>query len=248
MTQELIKALKNLNLSEKESRVWLSCLEIGESTAYNLAVKSGLSRALVYDILERLIKLTIISATTKNNTKYFRTTEPEKLIEMLKEREEEIKKVIPELKNLQNKIYTKEPQVEIYEGKNGMKNILNDIINSGIKEFFRYGCARISFDVLPFFAEKWTKERIKSKISAKYIYDDTKEAREKIKKNKEALKFVDYRFLPVNLESQTTILIYENKVVFSSWTKEPFAVLIKSKELADNQKKYFKKLWDLAKD
>jgi len=247
MKEELIQALESFGLSLKESNVWLACLELGQSTAYDISMKTRLPRTLVYDILERLIDLTLVSVTIKDNKKYFKATSPKRLIEILKDKEQSIQKVMPILENLQKVEGTKIPEVEIYEGKEGMKAILEDILKSNVKEFLRYGSARVSFDILPIFMEKWTKERIKLKIRARYIYDDTKEAREKIKVHKEALKLVQYRFLPTQLESPTAILIYSDKIVFSLWTKELFAVLIKSKELAENQKKYFEKLWLLAK-
>lgn len=53
--------------------------------------------------------------------------------------------------------------------------------------------------------------------------------------------------MPIELESPTATVIYANKVVFQSWTKEPFAVMIENKELTENQKRYFEQLWKLAK-
>ena len=246
--EKLISALTKFGLSEKEAKVYIECLKLGEATAYEIAIKTKLPRTLVYDILDRLINLTLASVTIKDNKKYFSVINPKRFIEIIEEKKNVIKEILPRLEILKNTEITKKPFVKIYEGKEGIKAILNDILNSNVNEFLRYGGARASFDVIPFFIEQWTKKRIKKKIKARYIYDDTKEARKKVKKNKELTKLVRYKFLPVKLESPTTIIIYDNKVVLSSWSKELFAVMIESKELAENQKKYFEKLWKIARN
>ena len=76
----------------------------------------------------------------------------------------------------------------------------------------------------------------------KILYNNTKEAREKVKTRPESLKYVNYKFTPIELESPTATLIYANKVVLQSWTKEPFAVIIESEEMAENQRRYFEEL------
>ena len=53
--------------------------------------------------------------------------------------------------------------------------------------------------------------------------------------------------MPIELGSPTATVIYSNKVILQSWTKEPFAVMIVSSDLAENQKRYFKELWKIAK-
>ena len=81
----------------------------------------------------------------------------------------------------------------------------------------------------------------------KVIYNNTKQAREKVRKLKTSLKYTKYKFMPIELESPTAILIYSNKVVLQSWTIEPFAVMIESEDMVKNQIKYFDELWKIAK-
>ena len=72
--------------------------------------------------------------------------------------------------------------------------------------------------------EEWHKERIKKKVVMKILYNNTKEAREKVKKKQESMKLTNYKFMSIDLQSPTSTLIYSNKVVLQNWTKEPFAV------------------------
>ena len=244
---ELIQPLKKFGLSEKEGNVYLSCLELGETIATDVSIKSNLPRTLVYDILERLINLGLVSYNIQANKKHFTAAEPKELLRILKEKEESIKEILPNLEELQKLKGVKRPKVEIYEGKEGMKTVMNDIIKQNVKEFLAYGSSRSSLEIIPVFMEHWHKDRIKRRIVMKILYNNTKSAREKVKKKPESLKYTKYKFMPIELESPTAILIYNNKVVLQSWTKEPFAVMIENEEMAKNQRRYFDELWKIAK-
>lgn len=243
---EIIQALKKSGLSEKEARVYLACLELGDSLASEISLKSDLPRTLIYDILERLIDLGLVSYAIRDNKKYFSSADPNELIRIIKEKEKAIAEILPNLENLQKVKGTKRPKVEIYEGKEGMKTVMDEILRSGVKEFLSYGSSRSSYEVIPGFMLDWHKRRIKQKVMFKVIYNNTKSAREKVRKIK-TLQLAKYKFMPIELESPTATLIYGDKVVLQSWTKEPFSVVIENENMAENQKRYFAELWKLAK-
>ncbi|MBI2148863.1 hypothetical protein HYU23_04230 [Candidatus Woesearchaeota archaeon] len=245
--ENLIENLQKFGLSEKEAKVYLACLELDDSLASEISLKSNLPRTLVYDILERLIIFGIVSYAVKNNRKYFRTASPKELTRILKEKEEAISVILPSLEKLQKNKGTKRPKVEVYEGIEGMKTVMNDILRSNTREFLAYGSSRSSFEIIPAFMIDWHKRRIKEKIFFRVLYNNTKESREKVKIYSQTLNYAEYRLMPVELESPTAVLIYSNKVVFTSWTKEPFAVMIENEEMNINQRKYFEELWKIAK-
>ena len=134
--------------------------------------------------------------------------EPKELLRILKEKEESIKEILPNLEELQKLKSVKRPKVEIYEGKEGMKTVMNDILKLGVREFLSYGSSRSSFEVIPTFMEHWHKERIKRKVVMKILYNNTKSAREKVKKKTESLKYTKHKFMPIELESPTATLIF----------------------------------------
>lgn len=243
----MIDKLLKFGLAEKEAKVYLACLELGDSVASEIAIKSNLPRTLVYDLLERLIDLGLISYSIKTNKKFFRAADPEEFLRIVHEKEEAINEALPELKQLQKMKGVKRPKVEVYEGKEGMKTVMNDILRFGTTEFLAYGSSRSSFEVIPAFMEEWHQERIKRKVVMRVLYNNTKEAREKVAKRSESLKYTNYRFMSIQLESPTATVIYGNKVVLQSWTKEPFAVMIENEEMAENQKRYFEEMWKIAK-
>lgn len=91
------KILQNFGLTESEVKLYIKLLQTGESTANDLSKKTNTNRTFTYDRLKKLIELGLISYIVKDNKKYFRSTKPKNLLEILKEREEQIKSILPEL-------------------------------------------------------------------------------------------------------------------------------------------------------
>jgi len=242
---KLIKGLEKFGLSEKESKTYLACLELGESSAKDISLKSKLPRTLTYDLLEKLIQTGLISYINKNNKKYFLAANPKELINILNEKKETITNLLPELNLLNKSTINLKPQVEVFEGKEGMKTVMNDILKTKIKEFHAYGSSRSSLDIIPAFMEEWHKKRIKQKISMNVIYNNTVETKKKLKRKK-SLKLTNIKIMNINLESPSATVIYGDKIALQYWTKEPYTVVIKNKEMASNQKNYFKEMWKIA--
>jgi len=241
------EALEKFGLSEKEANIYLASLELSEATAGDIALKSNIARTLTYDILERLSEKGLVSYSIKDHKKYFVAAAPEELSRILTEKQKAITTVMPILEGLYKTKGEKRPQIEIYEGKEGMKTLMDTVLRKTRKEFFAYGSSRSSYEVIPAFMEEWHKKRIKEKIIMKIIYNNTPSTKRKIKEKKESLKYTKLKLMPINLESPTATIIFEDYVALQSWTKEPFAILIHSKEMADNQKEYFKELWKMTK-
>ena len=65
------KALRKFGLSDREIRVYIVLLELGEALASKIAQKTDTPRTLVYDILEKLLDKGVVSYVIKSNKKYF---------------------------------------------------------------------------------------------------------------------------------------------------------------------------------
>lgn len=50
----MIEKLKNLGLNEKEARVYLAALELGEASVQEIAQKSGVKRVTAHVAIEKL--------------------------------------------------------------------------------------------------------------------------------------------------------------------------------------------------
>ncbi|HLD43419.1 MAG TPA: helix-turn-helix domain-containing protein [Candidatus Nanoarchaeia archaeon] len=242
------KALRKFGLSDREIRVYIVLLELGEALASKIAQKTDTPRTLVYDILEKLLDKGVVSYVIKSNKKYFSALEPSSLIEVLRnkewEKEKLVQEALPELLSLKHKDLDKKTKVEIYEGKEGVKTLFNDVLKVG-KEFLCFGSTGISPDILPYELSRFHKERIKRKIHWKVIYNNDELGR---KRGMEASKWKYSQVKYMEKTSPTTTYCYGNKVAIVLWIKERLlAVMIEDEIITNSFKEFFEVLWKNAK-
>lgn len=235
------EALKEWGLNEKETKVYLSALKLGQSKVNDIAKKSKILRETTYFVLNSLIDKGLISYVIKSKIKYFEAANPNKLISILKEKEEKINLAMEELTSFQ-KMQIEKPSIELYEGKEGLKTILDDIIQAK-KPLYAYANYKI-FDLLRFAFPRFVKQRIENKIPAKIIQERTKQL-EKRTKEFDKKELLELKFSKIIFKSN--VFIYGNKTAFISVIKdEPIGVLIQNKIITDTQRQVFEILWQTA--
>lgn len=236
--------LRDIGLSGNEAEIYLSLLKIGPALVSQIVDKTRINRTNIYDRLSRLISKGLIAYVIKSNRKYFYAASPKNLLRYLEEREEKlqnqkksINQLIPELEKirLQN-----DESVEVYEGKEGLKTILEDIIQSK-KDILTYGSEGNFSKILSYYFAHYLKRLEKNKIKMKVIfnYDDTKMPFK--------WKFAEARYLDKKYKTPTETTIYGDKIVIFILTEQPKAVLIKSKVIAESYNQYFNLLWRAGK-
>ena len=78
--------LSEIGFSRNESKVYLTLLQIGPSTAGTIAARSNIHRTNVYDAVERLAEKGIVTHIFKGNKKYFEAVDPNHIKEVLNDR------------------------------------------------------------------------------------------------------------------------------------------------------------------
>lgn len=242
--------LKRLGLTEGESSVYLALLKLNSSTVGSIVKESRVSYSKIYEVLGRLIEKGLASFIMKDKTKYFQGVKPNRLLDILNQKEEEIKenkeiieKMIPDLESMGN---SKDRQsAEIFIGLKGLRTAYELLLKDFSKEepmFFFYvhneKYAEIAND---FYAKEFNDFR-QLKLKLKGI------ANSDLKDSKSFFnppKFVDLKFVDFPLPS--TIDIYKDKILMITWREKPFAYLITSKEISENFRNYFDQVWKVSK-
>lgn len=241
---------KKLGLSEKETAVYLSLLEQGAISVRNLAKAINLNRGTTYDILKKLQETGLVSFFHKNTKQHFVAEDPDKILKLLANRqaelnqaEEKIKKLVPELKALQEKGGDK-PVTKFYEGKGGVKFILEDILSSlkkaRLKEYYVYSAVGVREDVYGAYPD-FNKKRVKSGIRANTI---------SLSAGGGTYGLDDRKWLKAEKASagnMTYILIYAGKCAFISHDSRhnPVGVIIENKMIYETEKALFLQMWKL---
>lgn len=121
---------EELGLAKNESKIYETLLREGELGAGTISVKSNVHRRNVYDSLNRLIERGLVFERITSSEHMYQATDPKKLLELVKEKEEKIKSVLPDLVALYQSVPHND-DVIVYRGIEGWKNYLRDIIRVG---------------------------------------------------------------------------------------------------------------------
>jgi len=244
-----ITILKKLGLSDKEIKTYLKLLEQGGISVRGLAELTGLNRGTIYDILKKLQDMGLVSYYTAETKQKFVAEDADKLLKLVRDKESSLKRIknkleelIPELKSLQNKGGIK-PTTKLYEGKKGVRFILDDVLSSvnkeKDKEYYIYSATNASDDINNAYPD-FTRARIKKKIQVKAI---------SLAKGGKTSGLDERRWLGTHDESATFILIYAGQCAFISRDAKgaPVGVIIENKMIYETQKIIFLKLWEMLK-
>jgi len=237
-TQE---TLQKFGLSEKEVQIYLAGLELGSSTANEISKKSRLNRSTTYDILKGFVDKGITSRIEKNSTTYFEIAEPKRLIEILQEKQDSLNQILPQLEAIREKTVEK-PEVKVYEGKEGFKTILNDVLET--REQIAVISTSKVFDLMVFEFPHYITERKERGIRARVIQEKSNQT-EGLKKHDEKELRETRSIKDFNAESMTWI--YGKKVAIVKLVKnEVISVLIKDKTISDDYRRIFDVMWQTA--
>ena len=239
--------LRNIGLSDNEIRVYLDLLKHSDSLASDIGKRTSINRTVVYQSLAELISKGLIAYVIKNNTKYFKAAPPAKLVDYLKEKETNLQSLLPELISIK-KTNSKPYSVELYEGKEGLKTILNDILKDSDRKIWDWTSGYANIILPKLYIEKWHQKRIHKKIFAHFLVNNTPLGR--IRGEELAKKGLsDVRYTPAGLTSPAHIFIYAQKVAILLYVEEyPFGILIENNDICDKFREFFEWIWKLSSE
>ena len=229
--------LKEAGLNDREIEIYLALLRLGLVLVSTLSKETGLHRSNIYDTLEKLQDKGLVSHIVKNNIKYYKATSPERLLDYIDERKENIKKILPELINL-TKLPREETKVEVFKGIEGIKTVLKQIIKDR-KTYHITGESEKFFDLLGPYATQWLKKAEELKIKGKLVF---------IEGMKFGLtKYETCKILPEECFSSIETWIWDTKTGYFVMSPPYFVILVDNKDIADSNISQFNFLWKLGR-
>lgn len=245
MHKKPIEVLRNIGLSEKEITIYLACLELGASTTIQISQKTGLKRTTTYSIIESLLKKGFLSKFGDKRGQKFSAEPPEKLLNILQRKQNELLEIIPNLLAITKAESNIRPEVKFYPGKEGLITAYEDTLNYCQKGDEILNCLAVegSYDILPDYIFDYMKRRITKGIKMRAIAKDSESVRKRKVKDKKELRHIklvpEYSF-PVSIEKN----IYKDKVALMNFRGFQFGIIIKSPQIAKSEKAMFDLLWD----
>nr|MCK4929734.1 hypothetical protein [Nanoarchaeota archaeon] len=235
------RLLEQAGLTSSEARIYLSLLEKGSSRAGEITRHTGIHRRSIYDAVERLIQKGLVSYIKTNNRRYYEAVDPARLIELLREKEDNIKQIMPELQLLR-KFSEKKKEVLFFRGKQAIKTVFDDQIKEG-KEVLIFGDAVNVNEIIKYYFPRFDNQRIEKNIKVRMLFDESARKEKYLKK----IPLAEVKFIKKGSKAPASTNIYSDKVSIIIWEENPKAILIKEPSLAQGFKSYFEFMWGFAR-
>ena len=237
-----LEVLQQVGLSHAEALVYLALLETGSTLAGAVIKKTGFHRGTTYQVLLRLKEKGLVSSIKKGKKQHFQVVSPERLLDVLKEKQEKLEEILPVLKRKLD--YNQNVQeVTVYSGLKGIRSVLDKMLQELTPNgnYYDFGASGLFRTLLGSYFDYWQKKKQKHGIKSYVIFNgEVKREQPDLLKRYHGKA----RFYPANFVSISDTIIYLDTVVLFIWTaKPPIAILIKNKDNADSYKNQFKLLW-----
>jgi len=249
----LEKKLEQLGLTEKEAKVYMALLELGQAVAQDISSKAGINRATTYVILESLIKNGLASSITQNKKTFFIINNPLQILDLLykekKDVEEKIgvaKTIMPELEILE-RLTSERAKVKFFEGVEGIKLIQKDISRSKAKHFDNITNINLALKYFPYVPEvdhRHKVERSTKMIRTIFIYDPKLAIPKLPVFGKEERRYIPGVKFPFNSD----FVFYKDKAALVSLKDNIIGVVIENKAIVEGLKTLFELAWNGADD
>ena len=239
---QTIETLEDIGLSENEARVYLACLGLGPTTAINIAKTTEIKRPTVYTVIESLKTRGLLSIEVRGFKKKFVAERPEKLEEVLELKRNKFKKLLPDLKALQN---AKDDGgfIRYFEGMEGIKSIYESMI-SDIKPHEDYsviGNMEYLLSLDKKFFEDFFERRARLNINLRILVQRNTGGDwfKKYEKNMNA----QVKYLPASTKINTNLVIIPRRMLIHELTEPIKGIVIENKRTIDMQRELFEIMW-----
>ena len=240
--EDLIQILNQIGLSENEGRVYLASLQLGPSKIAKISRVSEVKRTTVYPIVESLIRKGLIREKIEGLKSVFIAENPDRLENILEERNKQLKEVFPQFKALYS-LEGNESVIKYYDTNEGLKNVYRELLaelqtNNNyyvIGDPERYDTSNEKF------FKDFIQKRIKIKLNAKVLLTPSKLANEYKKFEKNFGEEV--KIMPEGASTDVNVVITENKLIIHQIIEPRITMVIENQSIVKMQQMLFEMVW-----
>lgn len=239
--------LKSLGLNEKETKVYIACLELGSGSVQKISEKSGVKRTSIYNFLDELKTRGLISEMKQDGHTIIVAQDPTILRQRAFDREAEakdyakkIEQALPALMGIFN-LPGHKPKMYYFQGVDGLKSVYEDTISEGVNIFAFSDYERMTQAVGANYLMDYSYRRATRNITISSIATVgpwTERTLSQIKNQRMEIRLLK------TAQIDTEINIYANKVAFISFRRPYSAVLIDDRAISQTLKSIWKTVWD----
>lgn len=235
--------LRGLGMTHNEIEIYLVLLNGRDMGVNKIASESCLHRQVCYDALDRLVDKGFVTYAVKSGKKLFKALEPEKILDYLEGKKQEVESVLPKLTGMFMK-EKGETDVDLLKGKNVIRSMYNDILRT-LSETGDTMCAMgidenkfLAFDedTIRGYILKMTRSNFREKLLTKkgtaFFFEGTQS---------------EYRLLPRKaFSANPTTHMYGTKTAIIIWGNPVYGVIIDNEQVTETNRRFFRMLWNTA--
>lgn len=244
---ELAGKLQSLGLNDKEAKVYVAGLFLGPAPVQKIAEQAGINRATTYVILDQLAELGLVSQSTEDKKTVFITEGPEALgrlfdrqKELIVQRSQELKELMPELDQAQRKESGSAPVVRFYKGTDGIRSMSGALRRKAKPNTVVYGMTNVDEvkKIFPAIMKENPQFRLKKKLASKsFHYSVEGELQSDEKLLRETVR--------VDTPIMADINLYDDSATFLSYRgKDSVGIIMESPEIVGALRQLFELAWE----
>lgn len=239
--------LEDLGLTKAQIQVYVALLELGVTTSGPIIKRTRLQNSVVYNALNQLMELGLVTFVRKGKRKHFSATDPKNLIKFIDDKKDKIQHLVPQLIAKQKLAKVKQ-EAQVFLGWKGVYNAFNQILETLPKgsEYIGFAAGfeeQYDESVKRFFREYQKKRNLKQ-YKVKLIANES--SRKQVQSYQYYARFAkpEYRF--VQGFAPIGVIIFGDNVLNVAFEETPVAVIITSKQIVESYRRFFYAMWEIA--
>lgn len=249
------ETLKKVWLNEKEIKIYLASLSIGQTTASILWNKTGIVRSTAQYACNSLVDKRLMNITPQGNSFIYSPEPPEKVISLVNKEYDVVDKKMQYVHSIMGYLNSltsqnaKLPKVKYYTWIDGIIDILEDVFTE-TKEF--HGVFNYVEDMHPdlerYIKEVYVPKRAKMGIPSKFLHNNEWQTKDYVKYDKMLNRTT--MVVPMDMfPFKTGVHIYSNnKVALFTLSRNDMSwIIVESEDIKTSMFSMFKLWWNFAK-
>lgn len=234
-----VQILEDIGFTNAEIKVYITLLELGQSTAGPIIEKAGLQSSVVHMTLLKLTEKGMVSSVKEGKRRHYQAANPKHIADYIDEKKERFESILPQL--LSKQATSKEkPEVMVFRGIKGIRAFLYELLDAGGNEHHTFGSTMKSLMMGEEWWVNYHKKRAKKDIKAKLLFNESLKSWKAEKRYPKS----DVRYTKAGFEPLTETIIRNDKIGIILWIEKPIGILIHNKFLADSYDSFFSLLWN----
>jgi len=227
--KDIAPILQSFGLLDSDIKTYLAALENGPSTVLEIAKETQLSRQATYMAIESLTKRGLMASLLRGKKRLYAAEPPDKLLAYGKRRDAEMHDRVQDLERLLPELELRaggeRPVVRVFEGKEGLHAIIEDMKTADFKKSYEISDLKALYKVLNPEDLKDMRTALKNKgVKVRGLYSGTPGPK---------VLDVDRVYLPDEYSDfKADIGIHGDKIEMLTFEGKMFSVIIESKLLA----------------